>query len=255
MTVLTVVSSCKKEKPSYNRENLKATWVADVYDGATVDPSRWTVQKFSDNGTLTIEGICDIGDGNRTWGKCSMSYEAYCCDLSYIGTIKGYMGIPVSAELSREYSFASSQDSLVTLELTSEKLNGEPVYSDHNRLTMHKLVKSYSVTDSLVGIWQTYSIDDEKFESWRMMFDASNKFTMSVQNSGGAWEQIGEGTDIYSIYTDFIALTLTDNPYLGTVAYTDVAFFTNLIARPKASFMSFSCGGHIYTFTYVSSLD
>jgi len=253
--VVVSMISCDRVKPAYNRENLKATWVADKYDGVVVDPYRWTVQNFSDKGALTIFGVRDVGDGNRTWGSCSMSYEAYCCDVSYVGIIQGFMGIPISAELSREYAFASSQDSLVTLDLISEKVNGEDVYSDHNRLTMRKLVKTYASTDSLVGIWQTSTRDAEKFESWRLMFESGNVFSLSVQTPGGSWMQIGDGTDQYAVYTDFITLTIKDNPYLGTEGYTDVAIFTNVTARPKASFMLFNFEGHTYTFTYVSSLN
>jgi len=252
---LTVVFSCSKVKPSYNRENMKGTWIADVYDGVTADPSKWTVQTYSDKNSMTLYGVCDIGDGNRTWDKCQMSYDAYCCDITCSGTVKGFLGIPVTASISRNYSFASTEDSLVTLELVSEKINGEPVYSDHNRLTMRKIVKSYSTTDSLLGIWQTYSLDDQKFEAWRMKFGTNNTFTFSVQTPSGAWKQIGEGTDTYSVYSDFLALTLKDNPYLGTEGYTDVAFFTSLVAMPKSSFMKFDCGGHILILTYVSSLD
>jgi len=253
--VLTVVLSCSKVKPSYNRENLKATWVADVYDGVTVDPDRWTVQTFDDKGTLALYGIRDIGDGNRTWDRCSMSYEAYCCDMSYSGNIKGFLGIPVSAMLTREYAFGSSKDSLVTLELTSETLNGEKVFSDHNILTMRKLIKSYSAADSLVGIWQTFSRDEEKFESWRLLFESTGRFILSVQSSSGSWNQIGEGTDSFSLYSDFITLTVKDNPYLGTEEFTDVAVLTNIIVRPKSSFMHFDFDGHSYILTYVSSLD
>jgi len=252
---LTVFFSCSKVKPSYNRENMKGTWIADVYDGVTADPSKWTVQSYADKNSMTLYGVCDLGDGNRTWDKCQMSYEAYCCDITCSGQIKGFFGIPVTASLTRNYSFASTQDSLVTLEMISEKINGEPVFSDHNRLTMRKIVKSYSAVDSLVGIWQTYSFDDQKFESWRMIFGSDNSFIFSVQTPSGAWMAIGDGTDGYSVYSDFIALTVKDNPYLGTAGYTDVAFFTSLVARPKSSFMSFNFGGHTITLTYVSSLD
>lgn len=253
--VLVAAFSCSKVKPSYNRENMKGTWVADIYDGVTADPSKWTVQTYSDKSSMTLYGVCDLGDGNRTWENCSLSYEAYCCDITCLGTVKGFWGIPVSARISRNYSFASTEDSLVTLEMVSEKINGEPVYSDHNRLTMRKINKNYSATDSLTGIWQTYSCDDEKFESWRLMFESDNSFTLSVQTPSGLWVQIGDGTDKYTVYSDFIVLTVKDNPYLGTEGYTDVAFFTSLYARPKSSYMAFEYGGHIYTLTYVSSLN
>lgn len=253
--MLTVSVSCNSVKPSYNRENLKATWVADTYDGTLSEPSRWTVQKFDDNGTLTVNGVCDTGDGNRLWSSCTLKYEAYCCEMSYYGTVKGFLGIPVSADISREYAFASSLDSLVALDIIEEKINGESVFSDHNRLTMRKLRSKYAVNDSLVGIWQTSTRDGEKFESWRMMFEKSGRFTLSVQRPSGEWDQMGQGDDKYSLYSDFIALTVKNNPYLGKEEFSDVAFFSDLITRPKASFMSFDFQGHLYTFTYVSSLD
>ncbi|MBQ0005820.1 MAG: hypothetical protein KBS57_00220, partial [Alistipes sp.] len=200
LAVLAVSFSCNSTKPSYNRENLKATWVADTFDGTLADPLRWTVQKFDDNGGLTVNGVCDIGDGNRSWGTCSLKYQAYCCDLSYYGSVKGFFGIPVSAEISRKYAFASSLDSLVALDITEEKINGETVFSDHNRLTMRKLRAKYAVNDSLVGIWQTASRDEEKFETWRMMFENSGRFTFSVQKPSGEWVQIGQGDDKYFLY-------------------------------------------------------
>lgn len=248
------VLSCSKTKPSYNRENLKGTWVADVYDGSISDPYKWTVQAFDKNGTLTLCGVKDLADGNRTWGSCQLSYEAYCCDMSYSGNVAGFFGIPVSADIDRNYSFVSSRDSLVTLEIVSEKINDEPVISDHNRLTMRKLNKNFAKADSLLGIWKTYTCDGEQFESWQFIFESSDKLTLLVKDNQGKWTVVGDGTDTYKVYSDFIVLTLKNNPYLGRENATDVAFFTKLVAYPKSSFMACECDGHLYSFTFVAPL-
>lgn len=245
--------SCSKTKPSYNRENLKADWVVDVYDGEVVDPDRWMVYSFDKSGTLDITGIQNTGDGSCTWGSCSLKYEAYCCDMSYSGDVKGFFGIPITVYIEREYSFFHSEDSLMTLELKSEKMDGEVMYSDHNRLTMRKLSPYYSATDSIAGIWQTSTRDGEKFESWRMWFYGDGTFEMFVQSGSGKWDAAGDGGE-FMLYDDFAAVTVTDNPYIGTSGATDVVMMTGIEAFPSLSMMSMVIGGELFTFTFVADL-
>jgi len=251
VVLLLMVVSCSKIKPSYNRENLKAYWSVKIYDGEEVDPDRWMVYYFQNNGTLEITGIRNTGDGGFSWGSSKLSYEAYCCDLSYSGEINGFFGIPVSAYLEREYSFFESEDSLVTLELIAERLNGETIYSDHNRVTMTKLSPKYSNTDSLAGTWQTSTVNGEKFEGWRMKFDSKGAFVMQIQSVSGRWTPVGEDGK-YSVYDDFAAVTVTDNEYIGIPGHQDVVMFTDIRATPSSSRMSLVIDGDEYVFTYVA---
>jgi len=254
MVILLTMVSCSKVKPSYNRENLKGDWVVRVYDGVKVDPDRWMIYEFGSNGALEVTGIRNMGDGGYDWDSSRLSYEAYCCDVSYAGDIKGFFGIPVSAYLEREYDFIESEDTLVTLELSAERLNGEVVYSDHNRVTMTRLSSDYSSTDSLSGIWQTSTRDGEKFEEWRMEFYKNGVFAMLTQSGTGRWISVGESGGTYSMYDDFAAVTVKDNEYIGIPGHQDVVMFTDIRATPSASRMSINIHECEYVFTFVASL-
>ena len=51
--------SCSQESPAYNRENLKATWIVDTYDGNLLDERNYTVMTFTSSGTVVYEGVRD----------------------------------------------------------------------------------------------------------------------------------------------------------------------------------------------------
>lgn len=251
---LLMISSCSKTKPSYNRENLKGDWVVRVYDGSVVNPDRWKLYSFGEKGSLKVTGIRNLGDGDFEWGSSDLLYEAYCCDVSYGGDIRGFLGISVSAYLERDYNFIESRDTMVTMELVSERLNGEDVYSDFNRVTMTRLSSEYSSTDSLQGIWQTSTRNGEKFEEWRMVFYSDGSFVMMTQSGSGRWTPVSEEDGSYLVYDDFAAVTVFDNGYIGTSGHQDVAMFTDIFAAPSLSRMSMIIDEEDYEFTFVASL-
>jgi len=253
---MTLLYACTAERPAYNRENLKATWLVNVYDGDTVDARLWTIYTFDDKQTLTIAGVSTDTEGNNRWETSTMSYSAYCCDLHINGTLNGFFGIPISYKLKQNFSFIDSQDSLCILELMTNQINGEDVAKTYNRVTMTKLPKGYGEPDSLLGIWQTQFRDGEKFDICRLKFEKSNKFTFSVQDSSGLWIPSGDGKDKYYLYSDFAVLDLYDNEYLGTEGKYDVACMTDIIASPKSlSLMSFQSNGSRYMCTLVAEVE
>lgn len=251
--LMIIAVSCSKQKPSYNRENLKGIWVADTYDGMLLDERKWVTYKYGAEGTVELGGVLTSGDGNYKWGSGLMSYEAYCCDVVQSGDLTGFFEIPLKVSVYQNYDIYESADSLVTLRLLSFTINKEEVPSDYNMLTMRKIPLSSSSSDSLVGIWQFATVDGQPFERYRLEFSAQKKVVFYVDDDG-EWMATGGDEDYYNKYHDFLALTLYDNPYFGTPSYWDVACFSDLYASPYNSYMTFSSGNHVYTLTYVSSL-
>ena len=63
--------SCNQESPAYNRENLKATWIVDTYDGNLLDERNYTVMTFTSSGTVVYEGVLTL---DKCWAQdCNTS--------------------------------------------------------------------------------------------------------------------------------------------------------------------------------------
>lgn len=251
-----IAVSCSKRKPSYNRENLKATWIMNMYDGNLLDADNWTIYSFGTTGSVTLSGIMTDTSGNRQWGNDDVFFDAYCCDVTIYGDISGLSGIPESRTIYQTYDFNTSEDSLVILNILTNKINDQDVPAEYSTMTLRKIPASYEKADSLIGIWQFSTRDGEDFDRYRLQFAASKALTFYYRNESDEWVTTGGETgDIYNKYYDFVALTIYDNSYIGTSSKWDVACLSDFYASPFNSYMTFSFNGHTYTLTYVSAID
>ena len=245
--------SCSQESPAYNRENLKATWIVDTYDGNLLDERNYTVMTFTSSGTVKYEGVLTLDSANYQWGENTLRYDIYCCDFSISGTYSGLYGYLNGVDTYQEYSFVLSQDSLMTLGLERWTLGGEETVPEFSQMTMRKLPSTYASTDTIAGVWQFLTRGGEDFSSYRMQFAADGSLTMSSRSGENSWTPMGTGEDYYRLYDNFLALTIYDNPVFGTPSKWDVKCFEIESISDSTATMSMHSSGESFTLSYIST--
>lgn len=251
--VLLLLPSCSGESPAYNRENIKATWIADTYDGVLQDERNCTVITFQSSGTVVYEGVLSLGNSEYQWGTNNLRYDTYCCDLSISGTYEGLYGYTSPMDTYQEYTFAHSQDSLMTLALESMSLGGVEVTPEYSTVTMRKIPKTYAAADSLYGVWQFNTMNGGGFSDCRIQFGTEGALTMLRRTGENEWEPMGASEDYYRLYSDFLALTVYDNDIFGTSGKWDVRCFLIDSVSVVNGYMSLRSSGDIYGLSFISS--
>ena len=250
---LWLLHSCNAQSPAYNRENIKATWIVDTYDGQPLDEKSYTVMTFSSSYTVTWAGVLTQADGNFQWGENTLMYDVYCCDLSIAGTYSGLFGHLVPMETSQEYSFVDSQDSLMTIGVESWMLGGAGTVPEFSQMTMRKLPSTYADADTIYGVWQFNSRNGEDFSAYRLQFQPDGVLTMSQRTGENSWMPMGEGEDYYRLYDDYLTMTLYDNHVFGTPSKWDVKCFLIDSISTVSNTMSIRSGADSYILSYISS--
>ncbi len=245
--------SCDKKSPAYNRENIKGVWVADVYDGILISQRKTLIYEFTDQLTAYIHGTMNKGGGNYQWGKDGIFYDVYCCNLHLYGDVEGLYEIPTSITISQNFDFTSSEDSLVTMQVTSNTINGEDVTSEYNFLTMRKLTSTYAAKDSIVGVWQFATKGTEVFDGFRLHFFASDSIQFLSKNSD-EWVPVSYGNQYY-LFDDFLALNLYNNAVFGKEGLWEVAFFNEMSASPTLGTMSMVSDGVTYSLVRITDAN
>ena len=251
--VVGIFSSCSAESPAYNRENLKATWIVDTYDGYLLDERDYTVMTFSSSGTVTYEGVLTLDSANYQWGNNVLRYDIYCCDFSISGTYSGLYGYLAEVDTYQEYSFILSQDSLMTLGVDAYTINGVEAVPEYTQMTMRKIPLTYAVADTMYGVWQFNTMNGEDFSNYRVQFQPEGVLTVSVRVGENSWEPMGNGEDYYNLYKDFLAMTLYDNHGFGTAGKWDVKCFLIDSISTSTGRMALRSGGDEYVLSYISS--
>ena len=195
-----VITSCNRDNPAYNRENLKATWIVDTYDGNLLDERDYTVMTFTSSGTVRYEGVLTLDSANYQWGENTLRYTIYCCDFSINGLFSGLYGYLDQVSTRQEYSFIVSQDSLMTLGVESYSINGTEVTPEYTQMTMRKIPLDYAVADTLYGVWQFNTKNGGEFMNYRVQFQPENVLSMSVRSGENSWDPVGNGEDYYRLY-------------------------------------------------------
>lgn len=248
------LSSCSSESPAYNRENIKATWIVDTYDGQPLDERNYTVMTFTSSSTVSYAGVLTRGDGNYQWGENTLTYSIYCCDLSISGTYSGLFGFYPEMETAQEYYFVESADSSMTLGLESWTLGGAAAEPEFSQMTMRKISSDYASADStLLGVWQFSSRNGEPFQDYRLHFQSDGVLTMSVRAGENAWTAMGDSTDYYRIYEDFLTLTLYNNDVFGTPSKWNVKCFRIDSLSSETATMAVQSSGETFTLSHLSS--
>ena len=175
-----VITSCNRDNPAYNRENLKATWIVDTYDGNLLDERDYTVMTFTSSGTVRYEGVLTLDSANYQWGENTLRYTIYCCDFSINGLFSGLYGYLDQVSTRQEYSFIVSQDSLMTLGVESYSINGTEVTPEYTQMTMRKIPLDYAVADTLYGVWQFNTKNGGEFMNYRVQFQPENVLSTSL---------------------------------------------------------------------------
>ena len=240
-----VITSCNRDNPAYNRENLKATWIVDTYDGNLLDERDYTVMTFTSSGTVRYEGVLTLDSANYQWGENTLRYTIYCCDFSINGLFSGLYGYLDQVSTRQEYSFIVSQDSLMTLGVESYSINGTEVTPEYTQMTMRKIPLDYAVADTLYGVWQ--------FNTKNGQFQPENVLSMSVRSGENSWDPVGNGEDYYRLYEDYLVMTLYDNWEFGTTGKWDVKCFLIDSISAVSGRMTLSSGPDEYVLSYISS--
>lgn len=245
--------SCNQESPAYNRENLKATWIVDTYDGNLLDERNYTVMTFTSSGTVVYEGVLTLDSANYQWGENTLRYDIYCCDFSISGVYSGLYGHLEDASTRQEYSFVLSEDSLMTLGVESYTINGFDVTPEYSEMTMRKIPLDYAVADTIYGVWQFNTRNGEEFMNYRVQFQPENVLSMSVRSGENSWDPVGNGEDYYRLYEDYLVMTLYDNWEFGTTGKWDVKCFLIDSISAASGRMTLSSGPDEYVLSYISS--
>ena len=241
-----VITSCNRDNPAYNRENLKATWIVDTYDGNLLDERDYTVMTFTSSGTVRYEGVLTLDSANYQWGENTLRYTIYCCDFSINGLFSGLYGYLDQVSTRQEYSFIVSQDSLMTLGVESYSINGTEVTPEYTQMTMRKIPLDYAVADTLYGVWQFNTKNGGQFQP-------ENVLSMSVRSGENSWDPVGNGEDYYRLYEDYLVMTLYDNWEFGTTGKWDVKCFLIDSISAVSGRMTLSSGPDEYVLSYISS--
>ncbi|HIZ85391.1 MAG TPA: hypothetical protein IAC04_02750 [Candidatus Coprenecus stercoravium] len=248
-----LLHSCNADNPAYPRENLKATWIVDIHDGEALDERDYTVMTFSSSGLVNYEGVLTLDSSNYQWGENSLRYDIYCCDLSIYGTYSGLFGYLAEMETRQEYSFIVNEDSLMTLGVDVWSMGGAEAASPYSSMTMRKLPQSYAAADTLYGVWQFNTRNGEDFSGYRLQFQPEGVLTVSRRTGENSWEMMGDSTDYYSFYYDFMALTVYDNEEFGTSGKWDVKCFSIDSVSGRTGRMAIRSGGEEFMLSYISA--
>ena len=250
---LWAVSSCKAESPAYNRENIKATWIVDTYDGNMLDERNYTVMTFDNSGIVTYEGVLTLDSANYQWGSNDLRYEIYCCDFTITGAFSGLFGYLEEVYTEQKFDFILTEDSLMTLGVNTYSVDGTEIVPEFSQMTMRKLPRSYASADTLYGVWQFNTRNGTDFSNYRMQFQPDGVVTVSVRTGENSWEPMGAGEDYYNLYEDFIAMTLYDNYEFGTSGKWDVKCFLIDSISSVTGRMALQSGGDNYSLSFISS--
>lgn len=250
--------SCSSESPAYNRENIKATWIVDTYDGVLQDERDYTVMTFSASGTVVYAGVLSMNGSNFQWGENTLRYETYCCDLSISGTYEGLFGHVSSVETFQDYSYVHSEDSLMTLGLEQYMLAGQDITStQYSTMTMRKIPLTYAQADTILGVWQFNTMNGTSFSDCRVQFGEDGVLTVFRRTGENSWSPMGstaaDSADYYNLYSDFVALTMYDNDILGTAGKWDVKCFSIDSLSGVDGRMFLESSGDVYGLSYISS--
>lgn len=215
------ISSCNKVSPAFNRENIKAAWIA---------PSQNYIYLFNNDNGVTISGIQNLSDGNYKWKTSeNLYYNVYCCSLEMSGTITGFFDIPTSMSIKFGYDIQKQKDSLLIIVPTQYDFNETPVDPGYTELRMDKLPNKYAAVDSIMGMWEVKTKDGASYDEFRLQFDNAGTMVYYFKNEAGEWTErrkIGTEDDYYNKYSDFLALTVYDNDVLGTAEKWNVHLFS-----------------------------
>lgn len=248
-----LLHSCNADNPAYPRENLKATWIADTYDGVLQDERNYTVMTFSPSGTVTYAGVLTLDSANYQWGQNTLNYDIYCCDLSIRGKYSGLFGCLQEMETYQEYSFVVNEDSLMTLAVDSWSMGGVETEPWYSQMTLRKIPSTYSRADTLYGVWQFNTRNGEEFSDYRLQFLSDGVLYVSERTGENSWATMGDSTDYYSLYHDYIALTLYDNGAFGTPGKWDVRCFSIDSVSGRSGRMAVRSGSDEYMLSFISA--
>lgn len=251
--VLVLPVSCSRESPAYNRENIKATWLIDTRDGNLLDERDWTVVTFDKSNVVTWSGVLTLDDTvGCQWGDNTLMYEIYCCDFSIYGTFTGLFGFVDQVVTTQQYDFVHSEDSLMTLGLSSLIIGGQEVTPEFSQMTMRKLPSTYAVTDTIAGVWQFNTRDGADFSNYRIQFQGDGSLIISSRTGENAWQPMGGGEDYFRLYDDFLALTVYDNAEFGTPSRWDVKCFQIDSISSQTGSMAMHSSGQHYVLSFIS---
>lgn len=221
--------SCNKTSPAFNRENIKATWMAYSKDGVTLSPEQYMIYSFDDENGLIISGVQNKGDGNYTWGESpNIYYYVNCCTLDILGSLTGFFDISASFTASFKYNIKKQKDSLLIITPVEYLFDSTPVEPGYSELQMKKLRSNYSMADSLEGTWQVIKHNDTPYSDFRLKFDPSGSLSFLQPDSSGVWSSTDNGTaqnDRFDSYSELLVFTLYNNSILAVPEKWGVSCF------------------------------
>ncbi len=243
LTFLMFVVACNKVSPSFNRENLKGTWVAYAYDGETVPLEEYVIYTYVDNSTMTIAGVVDEGDGNYKWISFEdKPYFVYCKELEMnadgIYGMRGYPG-QQGYLFYHKLEFAEHIDDYVKLSSIDYKLDGRVHDPYFNIIEMQKQPVTSMKLDSLIGKWQ---FSEGKYEGIMLEFDSERFLNIYTLEQEG-WKNMTEEPQYYNKYDQLLMLTVYDNEEFGVAQKWSVACFDDLQVSPYRGEMSMKQDG------------
>ena len=248
-----IAVSCNEHGPSYNRENMKGTWVVDKYDDEELPMEEWEVHTYDNSNGLEMWSLLSRENGDEVWGSNKVYYEIYCCDVKINGTVSGVDGIVSQVYTEQEYDFATSQDSLVVLRTKKYLINEIEVEDVFKLRSQRRLPSTYSKTDSILGVWQLNFRDlEEMDENYRFSFNSSGTVIIYEEVAENEWIPMST-TDKYYLYGGFRVMNLADNAVFGEAGRTQGVHFRIDYACPKISKMILYSRGHEYILSYVAS--
>jgi hypothetical protein len=208
-----ILPSCTRQNPAYNRENIKATWIVEKYDGEEIALSKRTTYTFDKDGGLIINGIKNSGEDNYKWGKSALlNYKVHCCNLEINGSLEGFFDISTSYKVSQNFEIVRQKDSSLTIKVISYKIDDNDVDPSFTESTLTKLPSTYSKAESLFGLWE---YDGSAYNPFRIELRSSNSLKFYIKSDDTlSWELVSKD-DYYNLYYKFIALTLFNNPVFG----------------------------------------
>lgn len=251
--LLFFVVSCNEKDPSYNRSNIKGTWVVDNYDGNKVTQNNKVVYIFKKDNVLDIEGVADLGEGNYKWGKSSgLYYFVYCCSLDISGKINNLMGFPPSVQISHRYDISAQTDSTLLIRPIQYSLNNVITDPGYALVGMNKVRKTISYADSLSGTWETATKNGVGFTACRFEFFKGGKYSFYTKDSEGVWSPKMDDDGTFVCYGDFLVLSFFNNFYFGKANKHNVSSWNISKASPKEGVMEWKSGEETISFIFIS---
>lgn len=238
-----LIIGCNPVSPSYNRENIKGGWIVNATDENPLPIEQWSVMKFNDDYTITVESIVDTSGVDPQWGSNTLSYSVYCCDMNIFGNIAGIWGFNSKTPIDIKLEYALSTDTLTTLAITSAKVKNKEITPSISNFTLKKLPAKYDASDSLYGIWQ--------IGEYRMQFKPLGELVLYTKSGGNQWEQMGSD-ESYRKYGSFLVITTTDNPAFGKKGATVSKMTVITILSPSRGIMEFKDDNSSHTLTFIS---